>query len=286
MTSSIGLYTSLKKCKFNLDNLSCDINQESQRCLWRNKGDYKIESIFSMVKLRKVCSGARFDDDLFQLMSRPDTREPLRLAVINVYFAEEIQSRILECGNVNVKAYEYSKALLKGVKDKLQPWDSTESDDTAGKVRDQGFRKAIVMLYEHRCSLCGIRILTPEGHTGVDAAHVKPWSESFDDSPTNGMALCKLCHWSFDEGLMSVGMEYEVLVSKVVNLNSAWIEIERWSKSLQPQVEGCEAIPQEEVDCGTPFQGKNVFSVDQRQNPKHQFRLLKEYRILQPAVSL
>ncbi len=75
------------------------------------------------------------------------------------------------------------------------------------------------MLYEHRCSLCGIRMLTPEGHTSVDAAHVKPWRESFDDRPTNGMALCKLCHWSFDEGLMSVGMEYEVLVSKMVNLN-------------------------------------------------------------------
>jgi putative restriction endonuclease len=33
------------------------------------------------------------------------------------------------------------------------------------------------------------------------------------------MALCKLCHWSFDEGLMSVGTKYEVLVSKSVNIN-------------------------------------------------------------------
>ena len=31
------------------------------------------------------------------------------------------------------------------------------------------------------------------------------WSESRDDRPTNGLALCRLCHWSFDEGLMSVG---------------------------------------------------------------------------------
>jgi putative restriction endonuclease len=84
------------------------------------------------------------------------------------------------------------------------------------KVRDQGFRKAIVTLYMHRCALCGIRMLTPEGHTIVDAAHFKPWKGSFDDRPTNGMALCKLCHWSFDEGLMSVGKNYEVLVSKRV----------------------------------------------------------------------
>ena len=89
----------------------------------------------------------------------------------------------------------------------------------AVKVRDQGFRKAIVTLYEHRCALCGIRMLTPEGHTIVEAAHVRPWAESQDDSPANGIALCRLCHWSFDEGLMSVGIKYEVLVSKSVGLN-------------------------------------------------------------------
>lgn len=42
------------------------------------------------------------------------------------------------------------------------------------------------------------------------------WSESRDDRPTNGLALCRLCHWSFDEGLMSVGASYEVLVSRRV----------------------------------------------------------------------
>jgi putative restriction endonuclease len=67
-----------------------------------------------------------------------------------------------------------------------------------------------------KASSIGIRMLTPEGHTIVDAAHVKPWKESFDDRPTNGMALCKLCHWSFDKGLMSVSKKYEVLVSKRV----------------------------------------------------------------------
>lgn len=59
-------------------------------------------------------------------------------------------------------------------------------------------------------------MITPEGYTAVDAAHIKPWSESHDDRPANGMALCKLCHWSFDRGLMSVGKEYEVLISTTV----------------------------------------------------------------------
>jgi len=183
------------------------------------KGSINIQSISSMVKLRAVCSGAKLDNQLFKLMSQSETREHLRTVLINSYFAEEIRARVLECGHVNIKAYEYSKELLKGAKDIEKPWDKIEPDVQAKKVRDQGFRKAIITLYEHRCALCGIRMLTPEGHTIVEAAHVIPWSESRDDSPANGMALCRLCHWSFDEGLMSVGAKYEVLVSKSVSLN-------------------------------------------------------------------
>jgi len=183
------------------------------------EGLINIESISSMLRLRAVCSGAKLDDELYRLASQPETREQFRAAIINTYFAEEIQPRVLECGHVNIKAYEYSKVLLKEAKDIEKPWDKIEPDDQAIKVRYQGFRKAIVTLYEHRCALCGIRMLTPEGHTIVEAAHVKPWSESRDDSPANGMALCRLCHWSFDEGLMSVGTKYEVLVSKSVSLN-------------------------------------------------------------------
>jgi putative restriction endonuclease len=183
---------------------------------WHLDPDKKIP-VTSVSKLRKEYKGLSLDDDLYQLMNKPDTREQLRATIINTYFAEEIRPKVIECGTVNIKAFAYSKELLKELKDNKKSWDQIDTDEK--KVRDQGFRKAIVTLYEHRCALCGIRMLTPEGHTIVEAAHVKPWSESHNDSPTNGMALCKLCHWSFDEGLMSVGTEYEVLVSKVVTIN-------------------------------------------------------------------
>ena len=96
-------------------------------------------------------------------------------------------------------------------------WKEPEGQEET-RVRDQGFRRAIVNLYDHRCALCGIRMLTPEGHTVVEAAHIVQWNESHNDLPTNGMALCRLCHWSFDEGLMSVGNRYEVFVSGRVHV--------------------------------------------------------------------
>jgi putative restriction endonuclease len=168
----------------------------------------------SMTKLREVCAGARMDEELFRLMCSPEIREQLRAVLIKTYFAPEIQSKLAGQGQVNFAAYEYSQELLKVAETKASFEPNKEDSEQKKKVRDQGFRKAIIALYSHRCALCGIRMLTPEGHTIVDAAHVKPWKDSFDDRPTNGMALCKLCHWSFDKGLMSVGKDYEVLVSK------------------------------------------------------------------------
>lgn len=178
--------------------------------------DYNVTS---MVKLREIYAGARIDDELFQYMSNPETREQLRAAVINTYFASEIKPALVEQGAVNLAAYQYSKELLKEVGDTGKSWKESEETNKNQKIRDQGFRKVIVQLYDHRCALCGIRMLTPEGHTVVEAAHIQPWHKSQDDRPTNGLALCRLCHWSFDEGLMSVGKSYEVLVSKRVRID-------------------------------------------------------------------
>jgi len=74
----------------------------------------------------------------------------------------------------------------------------------------------VVKAYDHRCALCGVRIITPEQHTVVDAAHIVPWSRSQNDDIRNGMALCKLCHWAFDEGMMGVSDSYAVITSRQI----------------------------------------------------------------------
>jgi putative restriction endonuclease len=176
----------------------------------------KIDMDFSsMSRLREVCAGAKLDDELFALLMQPEPRQQLKMALIDTYFAPESRLALIEQGTVNVAAYEYGRGLLSHgeAAEAALRWEAPEESETAVRIRDQGFRKAIVTIYDHRCALCGIRMLTPDGHTVVEAAHIKPWSESHDDLPTNGLSLCRLCHWSFDEGLMSVGFKYEVLVS-------------------------------------------------------------------------
>jgi putative restriction endonuclease len=41
-----------------------------------------------------------------------------------------------------------------------------------------------------------------------------PWSISHDDDLHNGMALCRLCHWTFDQGLLGVSSKYLLLLSE------------------------------------------------------------------------
>jgi putative restriction endonuclease len=172
------------------------------------------KTISSMKRIKEIYLGAKLDKEFFKLTLMESLRKRLQIVLINTYFSPEIQPLLFEQSQINIKANEYSKALLETAESLAEYAAADETKETESKLRDQGFRKAIVKLYEHRCALCGIRMLTPEGHTVVEAAHIIPWRETKDDKPTNGFALCRLCHWSFDEGLMAVGKDYEVLISK------------------------------------------------------------------------
>jgi putative restriction endonuclease len=78
------------------------------------------------------------------------------------------------------------------------------------------FRRVVIQAYNHTCALCGVRIITPEGRTAVSAAHIVPWSISRNDDPRNGLALCGLHHWTFDQGVVGVTEDYRITVSPVV----------------------------------------------------------------------
>lgn len=119
---------------------------------------------------------------------------------------------------VNHEAFIYSEELLKNPKDP-NVGESLSLEEEYAPVREQGFRRAVVKAYDHRCALRGIRVRTLDGHTLVEAAQIVPWSETRDDRPVNGLALCRTCHWTFDERLLSVSREYMVVTSKQLNVS-------------------------------------------------------------------
>jgi putative restriction endonuclease len=169
----------------------------------------------SMPKLMETCAYAEIDDFLFALLQNPESREWLRALLISTYFVDELRPVLFQQAVTNLEAEQYSRLLL-AAETPAAYGGSAIPAAQARPARDQGFRKAMVRIYEHRCAFCGIRMMTPEGHTVVDAAHIVPWAKSQDDSPQNGLCLCKLCHWSFDEHFMHLDGEYRIKVSPLV----------------------------------------------------------------------
>lgn len=176
-------------------------------------------TVSSVKRLLELYQGAKLDDDLFILLNNKEHRQNLRSVLITHYFVPEIHQGLWDQASINKQSEDYYYNILEHPENPERMVAETPSP-IYQKIRDQGFRKAIVRLYEHRCAICGIRILTPEGHTVVEAAHIIPWSKTHNDSPQNGMSLCKLCHWSFDEGLMGIDLDYKVMVSPSVQKNN------------------------------------------------------------------
>jgi len=71
------------------------------------------------------------------------------------------------------------------------------------------FRQAVRRAYNSTCVMCGLHLPATRYNPvpGVDAAHILPWAEYDLDDISNGLCLCRLHHWAFDEGL--VVMTYE-----------------------------------------------------------------------------
>jgi len=163
-------------------------------------------------QLRDHTHGARLDEALFALLSDEQPRDILRTTLIESHFSESVHSVLAEQSTVHVRAFEYRRNLLR----------RAEADNIANEgvssaisepARDKGFRQAVVEAYDHRCALSGIRILTADHHTAVEAAHIKPWGLSQNDDPRNGLALSKLCHWAFEEGLLTLSPDYAIHTS-------------------------------------------------------------------------
>jgi putative restriction endonuclease len=177
-----------------------------------------IQSINSVSQLRNAALGARLDEDLFCFMQQPASRSALREALLRSCFSDKARAALEEQAGINAEAYSYSVELEQKAHLPLVA-ETLAADAYKPAVRDQGFRRIVVSTYDHRCALCGVRIVTPEGHTVVDAAHIIPWSKSRNDDLRNGMALCKLCHWAFDEGMMGVSDDFNVITSRQIAVN-------------------------------------------------------------------
>jgi hypothetical protein len=79
--------------------------------------------------------------------------------------------------------------------------------------REVRFRLNVVAAYNYACALTGYRLTTISAGSIVDAVHIHQFSDSRNNDPRNGLALCKNAHWLFDNGLWTLADDNTVIVA-------------------------------------------------------------------------
>jgi putative restriction endonuclease len=83
------------------------------------------------------------------------------------------------------------------------------------------FRRVVRNAYRSTCLFCGLKLPSSEKIRvpGVDAAHIVPWAHYDADVVGNGLSLCKLHHWAFDQYLLALKFDpttgYQLVVTKI-----------------------------------------------------------------------
>jgi len=169
----------------------------------------------SIKKFTAIVQYAYLDEELYAYFQDPVALNILRDALIQSYFPRfknQIQ-RIVE-EEKEITDYE---TILKSEPDKIK--------ETKSTYRSTAFARTIRDIYDYRCAACGLR-LNLNGLVIIDAAHLIPFSESHDDDPRNGIALCKNHHWAMDKFLIVPGTD------------NLW----HVSPELDDRIEGCKEI--------------------------------------------
>ncbi|MCR9171580.1 MAG: HNH endonuclease [bacterium] len=174
-------------------------------------------SIKSLSALKESLAFAKIDPDLFHLLINTFTREFIRKELLEFYFPETFRHYEHESGSyihqlelqfLQEDPITYSQRLEE-LKYKLDKQEFEEEVFVRGGL----FKKEVPKIYNYTCAVSGMWVETTTNAQMVDACHIKPFAISQDDTIRNGICLTPTLHRAFDRGLISIGEQYEVIVS-------------------------------------------------------------------------
>lgn len=176
----------------------------------------KSKSIKSYRALSETVAAAQLSEEMFMDFSDPLKREEIKAAILERYFGVKKATEYIKKETYSAKVktqilYDPDKNYIRNVKRQIeeQPKDSREEFVA---LRSSIFRKAILEIYNQQCSISGLKVADAKNRSLVDACHITPFAESYNDSIRNGIALSPTFHRAFDRGLISISDSYKVLV--------------------------------------------------------------------------
>jgi len=173
-------------------------------------------SMRSFYNLKMAIEYAEIDIKMYEFFTQPETREILKEEILKCYFAK-IKNQYGSEGSDPFKILslqiQESEEVYRNRISKLTK--SLNQNDLEEEifVRNGAFKREIKRIYSNSCAISGLRIDATIDVSMIDACHIVPFAESYNDTITNGIALCPNLHRAFDRGLISIDEEYKVLVS-------------------------------------------------------------------------
>ena len=164
----------------------------------------------------KATQFVKINEEFFSLTQSAEFRSMARGVLIRSYFEPAEQVALASLVNLSIADLANTRSTV------------SENETSYQSGRDVRFRLDIVAAYNYTCALTGYRVTTIDGASIIDAAHIHQFSESRNNDPKNGIALCKNAHWMFDQGLWSLDDDYRIIVA-----HSAFDEDTRDQKSLR-----------------------------------------------------
>ncbi len=173
-------------------------------------------SMRSLANLNVAVDCAFIDDALCTLMKDKKSNEILMQFLLDEYFPNSK-------GNFN-NIEGAQQSIFDDIENKILKEPSEEYRQEIKKLLEQKneeeiflrgslFKREIPKIYNNTCCISGMKIDATVNVSMIDACHIVPFSVSYDDTVTNGIALCPNLHRAFDRGLMTIDENYRVVVS-------------------------------------------------------------------------
>ncbi|GAB3757254.1 HNH endonuclease [Spirosoma pomorum] len=185
-----------------------------------------LENAGSMKSFRNLTSAvayAEIDDDLVKFLSDSQNRDLLFYAVVDKYFPHRSGTHVSQLAD---SFEQLSRDIIEKSPEEYRADVERERAEAAADpkykdlfeqkvfARSGAFQKGIPYYYGQTCCISGIQISATFSMSMIDACHIIDFAKSYNDTITNGIALCPNLHRAFDRGMISVDDDFKVIVSK------------------------------------------------------------------------
>jgi len=170
----------------------------------------------SFGNLTTAVYAAVIDLELSSILLEPENRDILKIAILDKYFPES-KSNYESNGSDDLASglmlYDSSDEYKRKIIELKNSVDENAFQEEVF-IRSGIFKREIPKIYDNTCCISGMRIDATANISMIDACHIVPFSEAYDDTLTNGIALSPNLHRAFDRGLISISGDYRVLIKK------------------------------------------------------------------------